>query len=119
MMGNYAGQYDIVADKGATFSRTITWYADAAKTTPVNLTGYTAKMQVRATPDNSVVVELSTTNSRISLGGAAGTITLTVAATNMNMTADLYQYDLELTSGGSVVTRLLQGSFEVRDEITQ
>lgn len=115
-MGSYAGQYNWIADKGATLSRTIVWYSSGS--TPMNLTGYTAKMQVRSTPTGAVVLELSTANGRIALGGSAGTITITAAASVMNMTADLYQYDLELTNG-SVVTRLVQGSFEVRDEITQ
>ena len=116
-MGSYAGSYDWIADKGATTSRVFTWYVDETKTTKVNLTGYTAKMQVRAKPGSTLIVELSTTNGRIVLGGAAGTITCTIPAADMNMTADLYQYDLELTNG-TVVTRLVQGSFEVRDEIT-
>ena len=116
-MGAYAGSYKWIADKGATMSRVITWYSDEAQTTPVNLTNYTAKMQVRSVPGSTLILELSTTNGRIVLGGAAGTITCTVAAADMNMTADLYQYDLELTNG-TVVTRLIQGSFEVRDEIT-
>jgi len=115
-MGSYAGQYNWIADKGATLTRVITWYSTG--TTPVDLTSYTAKMQVRSVPGGAVVLELSTANGRIALGGAAGTITITAAASVMNMTADLYQYDLEMTNG-AVVTRLVQGSFEVRDEVTQ
>lgn len=116
-MGSYAGNYDILANQGATFSRVITWYANEAKTVKVDLTNYTAKAQVRSVPGGTLILEMSTANGRIVLGGALGTITMTVPAANMNVTADLYQWDLELTNG-SVVTRLLQGSFEVLPEIT-
>jgi hypothetical protein len=53
------------------------------------------------------------------LGGTAGTINLTVAATATEpVPAKTYVYDLELVSG-SVVTRLVQGTFELRGEVTR
>jgi tRNA threonylcarbamoyladenosine modification (KEOPS) complex Pcc1 subunit len=114
-----AGIYNIVADQGATLSRVITW-RDSART-PYNITGYTARMQVRSTVDSStVVLELTTANSRISLGGATGQITLTVSATDMAaVTAGKYVYDLELISSGGVVSRLVQGNFVIRAEVTR
>lgn len=115
-----AGLYNIVADQGATFSRTITWTDSAKK--PINITNYTAKMQVRATVESSaVILELTTQNGRISLGGVLGTVTLNVPASVMqNVVADKYVYDLELiapTTG--VVNRLVQGNFAVRAEVTR
>ena len=85
-MTSPAGIYDITADQGSTFSRRITWLDSAGA--PIDLTGYTAKMQVRETVDSTaVILELSTVNSRISLGGAAGTIDLTASATVMTAVA--------------------------------
>ena len=115
-MATAAGTYNITADQGATFTRTITW---TDGTNPINLTGYTARMQVRATIDSTTVaLELTTSNGRISLGGSAGTVTLTVPAATMTLDGQ-YVYDLELISGSGVVTRLVQGTFTVRAEVTR
>lgn len=113
-----AATYNIVCDQGATFSRIITWKNTSG--TPIDLTGYTAKMQVRTTPAAaSAVLTLSTAAGSIVLGGALGTITLTGQASAMNMDGYNYVYDLELTSSGGAVTRLVMGNFTVRAEVTQ
>lgn len=117
-MAGLAGTYNIIADQGATFGRTITW--NDADGDPVNLSGYTARMQVRSiVSSNTVALELTTENGRITLGGALGTITLTVPASAMDdIAGGNYAYDLELVNG-SDVTRLLMGSFTVRAEVTR
>lgn len=114
-----SGTYNITCDQGATFKRTITWTNQAK--TPYNLTGYTARMQVRSNvTSNTVVLELTTGNGRITLGGAAGTVDLLVSAANTaSLTSGLYVYDLELVSGGGEVTRLIEGNFNVRAEVTR
>lgn len=114
-----AGIYNIVADQGATLSRVVTW-RDSAKR-PNNITGYTARMQVRSTVESAtVVLELTTENGRIILGGATGQVTLSVPATTMAaITADKYVYDIELVSPAGVVSRLMQGNFAVRGEVTR
>lgn len=117
-MGGIAGTYNITADQGATFSRVLTW--KDSSDVPVNLTTYTARMQVRSIASSAdVVLELTTANGRITLGGALGTITLNVPAADMDdVPAGSYAYDLELVSGGAV-TRLVMGSFQVRAEVTR
>ena len=104
----------------ATFSEEWTWYTDTARTTEMNLTGYTALMEVRDGPGGTLIVTLSTANSRIALGGAAGTITFTI---DDDDTEDLepgtYDYDLMLTSSGGTVTPLLEGVFTVDEAVTQ
>lgn len=114
-----AAKYDIVCDQGATFSRIFTWQDAAAN--PVNLTGYTARMQVRDEADSSTAaLSLTTENSRITLGGTAGTITLLVSATDTAaVVAGEYVYDLEIVSGAGTVTRLIQGCFTVDAEVTR
>lgn len=114
-----SGSYNITCDQGATFKRTITWTNQAK--VPFNLTNFTARMQVRSTAESSnVELELTTANSRIVLGGAAGTIQLTVpAVTTAALTPGLYVYDLELVSGGGEVTRLIEGNFNVKAEVTR
>jgi hypothetical protein len=78
-------------------------------------------MQVRSTAASStIVLELTTANSRITLGGTAGTVDLLVAANvTAALTPGLYVYDLELVSGGGEVTRLIEGNFNVKAEVTR
>jgi hypothetical protein len=113
-----AGGYDIVADQGATYSQVFTWKDSAGD--PVSLVGWTGRMQVRdLTPTDTLVLELTTSNDRMTLGGAAGTITLSVAASDMaDVDSGRYVYDLELVNG-STVERLVMGNFTVRGEVTR
>lgn len=113
-----AGLYNITAEQGATFTRTITWNNSAGS--PINLSGYTARMQVRSDYGSaSPILTLTTENSGITLGGALGTIILSASATTTAaLVAGNYVYDLELVNG-SVVTRLLQGGFVINAEVTR
>jgi len=113
-----ATTYDLLIEQGATFSQLIT-YKEAG--VAINLTGYTARLQVRSTLESaSTVVELTTANGRIALGGAAGTITLTISATDTAaLTSGRGVYDLELVSGGGIVTRLLQGVATISRNVTR
>jgi hypothetical protein len=113
-----ATAYDILIEQGATFSQVITYKDNGVA---VNLTGYTARMQVRATLESaSTLVELTTANGRIALGGAAGTITLSISATDTEaLTAGRGVYDLELVSGSGIVTRLLQGVATISRNVTR
>lgn len=114
-----AGVYNIVCDQGATLTRTLTWKTDAGAL--VNLSGYTGRMQVRADVEStSTVLSLTTSNGGITLGGALGTVLITVSATeSATLTAGEYVYDLELVNAGGEVTRLVQGTFTVRPEVTR
>jgi hypothetical protein len=113
-----ATTYDILIEQGATYSQVITYKDNGVA---VNLTGYTARMQVRATLESaSTLVELTTANSRIALGGTAGTISLTISATDTAaLTAGRGVYDLELVSGSGIVTRLLQGVATISRNVTR
>jgi len=115
-----ANTYTLTVNQGETLSLVATWKDSTG--TPVNLNGYTAAATLRETYSSSgTVLYLATTNSGIALGGTAGTITLTAAATATRaLTAPQSGvYDLELTSGGGVVTRLLEGQFNVTPEVTR
>jgi hypothetical protein len=114
-----AANYHIVMDQGATFNRLFTY--NDSNDIPVNLTGYTARMQIREEVDSSTAaLSLTTENGRIALGGTAGTVTLTVSATDTAaVTAGEYVYDIELVSGSGTVIRFLQGCFTVDAEVTR
>lgn len=85
-----------------------------------DLTGYSAKLQVRSAPNSAVVLlELSTVNGGISLNPATGEITL--LATALQTSAFTWQqgvYDLLLISPTGFVTRLAQGKVSVVPEVT-
>jgi hypothetical protein len=81
-------------------------------------------MQVRSSVDSSsVVIELTTANTRITLGttvSTKGQVTLLLTAnTTATLTPGQYVYDLELVSAGGEVTRLVEGNFVVKAEVTR
>ena len=113
------GRYDMTIYQGASFDTTLTWkVGDPA--TPVNLTGYTARLQVRTSVDAATTaLELTTANGGIVLGGAAGTVALAVtAAATATLSPGYYVYDLELVNGATV-TRLVEGRVTVSAEVTR
>lgn len=113
-------RYDLEIKQGATLSLVATW-KDAAGTA-INLTGYTARLAVRDTySSGTAILSLTTENGGISLGGSAGTITLAASATTTAALSAPFSgvYDLEVVSGGGVVTRLLEGAATVSPEVTR
>ena len=92
--------------------------------TPSNLSGYTARMMVRATADaaDPALVSLTSPSGGIVIDNTAKTITITIAATlTAAYTFSEGVYDLELVSGDAtpVVTLLLAGNVFVTDEVTK
>lgn len=119
-MSSPAGLYNIVANQGSTFSRTILWRDPAKK--PIKMGGYKARMQVRKTTDSAIVLSLTTENGRISLHPTNGEITLLISDEVMtSIPEDKYVYDLELVAPSEelYVYKLLQGNFAVRSEVTR
>jgi hypothetical protein len=113
---------DICIFQGATFDQTL-FYETGEPSTPVNLAGYTAKMQIRSKPESkAVILELSTTNGRITLnyGSNNGAIRLFILATDTATLSvcDKAVYDLELYNG-AVTTRILQGNVIISPEVTR
>jgi hypothetical protein len=85
----------------------------------VNLTGYSARLQVRETPDSSVKLLDLTGSPQLVLGGAAGTVTLLLDAATTEALTLPGAYDLELQSSGGDVTRLLEGFVSVKRDVTR
>jgi len=91
--------------------------------TPESLSGFTARMQIRATKESTtVLLELTTENDRITIDNTAKTIALLIDAVDtaaLDFTEGVY--DLELVSGATpaVVTKLLEGSIAVEEEVTR
>jgi hypothetical protein len=113
-----AGILDFTIEQGATFNLLLTWKING---TPVNLTGYTARLAARVdVEDTEVILSLTTSNGGITLGGSAGTIRLdqTAAQTTL-LPAGTYVYDLELIAPNTTVTRLVQGELLISAEVTR
>lgn len=115
-MSQQPGDLDLRMYQGATFRYVLTWLEDDV---PKNLTSYTARMQVREHINAATTILSISTDDDITLGGAAGTITIEVAASDTDdINPGLYVYDLELVTG-STVTRLVEGTFMVSGEVTR
>jgi hypothetical protein len=104
-------------DQGAQWTLQVVY--DNNNGTPFDLTGYTARMQVRPKfgADNAVLT-LSSVSGGIVITPLTGTLNLTATtAQTGDIPGGFYVYDLEISSGG-VVTRLMQGSVTIRDQVT-
>jgi hypothetical protein len=67
-------QLDICIKKGATFTLPITYKDDDG--VPIDLTGYSAKMQIRSSPTSTeVIVDLTTENGGIIIDEENGLVT--------------------------------------------
>jgi hypothetical protein len=111
--------YDLEIEQGATFSRLFRW--KDSEGVLVDLTGYTARMQIRRKFSSATAEYSATTeNGAIVLGGALGTIQLTISATDTAaLTCVSGVYDLELVDSEGVVTRFVQGNVTVSREVTR
>lgn len=113
-----AGIYNFICEQGVTFQRSITATDSAGDL--LDLTGYTARMQIRRDINaTTTLAELTTENGGITLGDDAGTIDLFISADD---TSDITRdgvYDLEIISPSDIVIRLLKGKFEIDQEVTR
>lgn len=89
--------------------------------TPVSLSGYTARMQIRPTAEDTATPLVSLVSpTDIVMDDTTKTITITIAASVTAAYTFLSGvYDLELVSAGSVVTKLLSGNVTVEAEVTK
>ena len=128
-----AGNYSFTIEQGATTDFEIT-YKDSSNN-PVDLSGYTARMQLRPSiGSDTVILTLSSSlgpcGTGLNLSGSNGTTPLASgsigvfisAISSSQLSFESAQYDLEIASGSgncAVVTRLLKGSVKLSKEITQ
>lgn len=88
---------------------------------PIDLTGYTAQMQIRETLDSSTVIhEMTTANGGIIIDTTNYSITINIpATTTRNFDFTTAVYSLELTDTSSVVTTFVTGNLTLVREITR
>lgn len=124
-----AGKYSFLIEQGATLSFELQ-YKDSAGT-PIDLTGYTARMQIRSSVDSTTTIAsltstLTADGTGLNLNGSSGTKPLSSgsigvyisAASSSLFTFNEGVYDLELVSG-SAVTRLIEGKVKLSKEVTR
>lgn len=110
------GRLNLICPQGSTFSRTLTYKINDV---PVNLTGYSAKMQVRPFHYSYDTIVALSSGSGITLGGSAGTIDILIQpGTTVEFPSGDYVYDLELFTSSNVY-RLVEGKFSVTPEVTK
>jgi len=111
------GKYNFVCPQGSTFSQQLTWKIGGE---PVDLDGYSARMKVKESlTSTSSVLDLTTENNKIILGGSYGTILILIDSSETNsIYPTKYIYDLELISVSLEVTRLIEGKFIVTAGVT-
>jgi hypothetical protein len=89
--------------------------------TPVSLSGYTARMQIRKKlKDTDVILELTTSNGGLVLDNTTKTITINITAEQtrlLNFSAAVY--DLELVDSLGTVNRFAQGNLILSQEVTR
>ena len=114
-----AAAYSFVIEQGATLNKAFVWKDSAS--TPINLTGYTARMQLRpSVSSDTVYLDMTTSNGQIVLTPSTGGIQLLLSATVTGAIEwQKAKYDLELMSSTGVVTRLLYGDIDVSKGITR
>jgi hypothetical protein len=114
-----AAEYDLVIEQGVTFELGMT-YKVGDPPAAVDLTGWTAAMHIRQSPSDEVaLVEFTTENGKITLGGTAGTVLVSVTDEETALYSwDRARYDLVLYSAGGAARRLLRGSVLLSRAVT-
>jgi len=126
-----ASKYSFTINQGSTLNLEVQ-YKDSTGT-PVNLSGYSAKMQLRSgyadtNPTTYITLSssLASDNTGLNLSGSNGSTPLSSgsigiyisAVSSSNFSFNTALYDLEITSG-SIVTRILEGQVSLSKEVTR
>lgn len=114
-----SANYNTTIDQGADWYINFT-YQDSTGTA-INLTGYTAALQLRSLPADSIAALSLSTGSGITITAATGLIAVHATATQTGaIDAGKYFYDLEITqTSTSIVTRIIQGQITVSAQVTR
>ena len=120
--------YDIKIEQGTTLTKQFI-YKDSSGI-PMNLTGYTARMQIRSSVSSArILLELTTENNKLVLGGSSGQIQMIFSEADTSVLSRGGVYDLELVQGPAdydpnavdapKVTRLLKGEILLSKGVTR
>lgn len=112
-------QNNITIYQGATFVADFRWSAGDPPE-PVDLTGCIGRMQIRAnTASPTVLLDLNTTNGRITMDADGRIIVRVEAVDTAAITWKSGVYDLEIEFADGFVRRFMQGNVNVSPEVTR
>jgi hypothetical protein len=125
-----AGKYNMTCEQGTTFRRTLfieqpDLIEDPTGNTfvPFDLSGYGARMQVRRTIDTpTFLLELTTNNGGLTINPTSGLLNEIYIDVSASVTASVATsgvYDIEIIDGSGVVSRVLEGEFNLSPEVTR
>lgn len=112
-----AAVLNLVIEQNATFRQRWVWRNRMKQ--PINLTGYTAKMQIHPAT-GTMIADLSTSNGGIVLGGVNGTIDILIedsVTALMNFAAGA-TYDFLMIDPSGASSRFLQGKVTLSRGVT-
>jgi hypothetical protein len=127
-----AGRYSFTIEQGTTFQLELI-YKDSNQT-PINLTGYSGRMQLRPTVDSTTVYltlssSLNADGTGLNFSGSSGTnppssgsIGIYIAScTSSLLNFTNAYYDLEIYSGSNCpyTVRLIEGQVQLSKEVTR
>lgn len=110
-VGSLPAQVDLLVYQGDDLLLSVT--VDNPGEIPADLTGYTARAQIRPSAPSAVVLAEFTTAI------AANVISLTLTAEVTSTLTRNAAWDLQITSPGGVVTTLAYGVVKVTKEVTR
>lgn len=108
-----APKYNIVLDQGSDYTLNFDFERNGA---PLVLTGYAIRGHIRPTK-SSTTLTASFTGTTVDASIGSFKISL-LAATSAALAAGLYHYDIEIYYG-TLVSRVLQGTLQITQEVTR
>ncbi|HJX58195.1 MAG TPA: hypothetical protein VJ325_05695 [Thiobacillus sp.] len=117
---NEGDKVNITVNKGKTYDHVFT-YTDPDTGAVIDITGYSARMQIRETIDAADYVYQALSGGDISLGGVTGQVALSIpAAITAAWTFVSGVYDLELVSpAGKVIGLVGVSTVKTKPEVTR
>ena len=112
------GKYNFTIKQGSTFRKPFQWIAGGS---PVDMTGWTARMQIRPEVDSEIVIaELTTEDGGITIEPLEGKFNLYLS--DVETSAFSFEdavYDIELVDQSGDVHRNIGGKIKLSPEVTR
>lgn len=110
------GNWNVRSRTNDTWRTVVTWQPGGVT---ADLTGATAKLQVRATPSGTALLTAATGGGGITLGGTAGTVTVVIPRTTLDdLAPGVYVWDLVVTDSTGADHCILAGTWTHEQGVT-
>lgn len=110
-----AGKFNMVVEQGSTFRKQL--QVKGSDGTPVNLTGYQVRGQIRIAFEDVNPTASFTCTITDAVNGIVEIVLTATLTEDLSFTKGVY--DIELVAPGGAVTRLLQGNVILSKEVTR